>query len=96
MYVLPKDLPGTLGPVKGCARPSIDEAAHIEERGRKMETSVRTLESIDGRSVVYSRIEKVASNASVSYRTTLDGFHTWDSQSLAAHDEDNLHRSETA
>lgn len=84
------------GPEKGCGRPLMDEAAHIEERGRKMETRVSTLESIDGRLVVYSRIEKVAGNASVSYHTTFDGLHTRDSQSLAAHNEDNLHRSETA
>lgn len=70
--MLPKHFPGILGAEKGCGRPSIDEAAHMEERGRKMETSVRTLESIDGRLVVYCRIEKVAGNASVIYRTTVD------------------------
>ena len=82
--------------MKDGARPSMDEAAHMEERGRKMETSVRTLESIEGRLVVYSRIEKVARNALVSHCNTCDGLYTWDSQSLTAHDEDNLHWSETA
>ena len=34
--------------------------AHKEDKGRKIATRVRTLESMEGRLTVYSRIEKIA------------------------------------
>ena len=40
-----------------------EDDAQIDERGRKMATSVRTFESIEGMLVVYCRIEKMAAAA---------------------------------
>lgn len=42
---------------------SVDAAAQIAERGKKIATSVRTLESIEGRSVLYCKMEKIANQA---------------------------------
>lgn len=48
---------GRLGPKDGL---STEAAAHKEERGKKITTRVRTLESMEGRLTVYSRTEKIA------------------------------------
>lgn len=42
--------------------PPVDEAAHIDDRGKKMATRVRTFESKEGRSVVYCSIEQITSS----------------------------------
>jgi len=43
------------------ASPPVDEAAHIDDRGKKIATRVRTFESNEGRSVVYCSIEQITS-----------------------------------
>lgn len=74
-------------------RPVPEDEAQIDERGRKIATSVRTFESIDGMLVVYCKIEKMAAAAiSMFSGLYVKKFpHTWYNQGLAPHDEDDLH-----
>ena len=94
MDVLPKSLPRSPGRVETSVRPSSDDPAHMEESGRNIVTRVRTLESMDGRSVVYSKIEKIATKQLETKQLYLQRSKiTWNRHSLAAHYEDNLHGS---
>ena len=102
--------PATMGPVDldarlpknllryfiGCEPWGVAEAeAHSDDRGRKITTRVRTLELIAGRLVKYCKIENMAgtyvSSETDSIRT---GIRTWNHQSLASHDKDDLHWTE--
>lgn len=54
-----------------------EDDAQIDERGRKIATSVRTFESIDGMLVVYCRIEKMAATGISTFSRLFRNLHTW-------------------
>lgn len=70
----------------------MEAEAQREERGRKIVMSVRTLEDMAGKGVKYWRMEKIAVWDSLAYvNTRVNCLHTWNNQSLAAHDENYMH-----
>ena len=72
----------------------MEAEAQRDERGKNTATEVRTLEPIAGLETKYWRIEKIAGDIGQLARPKGDrAVHTWNDESLAAHDEKDLHRT---